>query len=80
VIHLLHMATTKKRLNISLSESTESAVLLLARRDKVPAATKIRELLEQSLDLLEDEVLTALSEERLSKKTKKTLSHTEVWG
>ncbi len=74
------MATTKKRLNISLSPSTESAVMLLASRDKVPAATKIRELLEQSLDLLEDEVLTALAEERLSKKNKKVLSHTNVWG
>lgn len=74
------MATTKKRLNITLPENTESAVLFLAQRDKVPAATKVRELLEQSLAMLEDEVLTDLAESRLKKTGKKTLSHKAVWG
>lgn len=74
------MATTKKRLNITLSENTEAVVLALAKRDAVPAATKIRELLEQSLLLVEDEVLSNLGEERLSSLPKKTLSHKSVWG
>lgn len=74
------MATTKRRLNISLPTETESAVLYLAMRDKVPAATKVRELLEQSLALLEDEVLTNLAENRLKSKAKKTLTHKQVWG
>lgn len=74
------MATTKKRLNITLSESTEAVVLALAKRDAVPAATKIRELLEQSLLLVEDEVLSNLGEKRLSSLPKKTLSHKSIWG
>lgn len=74
------MATTKKRLNISLPTETESAVLYLAERDKVPAATKVRELLEQSLALFEDQVLTELAEKRMASTSKKTLSHKEVWG
>jgi predicted DNA-binding protein len=74
------MATTKRRLNISLSAPAEAAVLSLAARDKVPAATKVSELLERSLELLEDEVLASLAEERLLENKKKRLSHKEVWG
>lgn len=74
------MATTKKRLNISLPADTESAVLFLAKRDKMPAATKVRELLEQSLALLEDEVLTGLAEERMNNTNKETVSHEAIWG
>ncbi len=76
------MATTKKRLNVTLSPTMEKMVTKLAKRDQVPAATKARQLMEHSLGLLEDEVLTDLAEERLNKvgKNKKTLSHKDVWG
>lgn len=74
------MATTKRRLNISLPAEAEALIFSLARRDKVPAATKARELLEQSLALIEDEVLTTLAEERLHSASKKRLTHTAVWG
>lgn len=74
------MATTKKRLNITLSSESEALVTRLAARDRVPAATKVRELLEQSLALLEDEVLSEMAEERLATKSKKTLTHKEVWS
>lgn len=74
------MATTKKRLNITLSADAEAAIMALAAKDKVPAATKARDLLEQSLELLEDEVLSALADVRMEKKSKKTLSHTDVWS
>ena len=73
------MATTKKRLNITLSSDAEAAIMALAAKDKVPAATKVRDLLEQSLVLLEDEVLSALADARMDKKPKKTLSHSDVW-
>jgi predicted DNA-binding protein len=75
------MATTKKRLNITLSPASEILVSKLAARDKVPAATKVRELLEISLELVEDKVLTQMAEERLTGKGgKKTLSHDTLWG
>lgn len=79
VIHSTHMATTKKRLNITLSADTEAAVASLAKRDNVPAATKVSELLEQSLLLVEDEVLTDLGEARLASLPKKTRSHKSIW-
>lgn len=79
------MATTKKRLNITLSPESELLVTQLAARDRVPAATKVRELLELSLEMVEDQILTELGEERLlakdtSAKSKKSLTHEEVWG
>ncbi len=74
------MATTKKRLNITLSPDSELLITALAARDKVPAATKVSELLEEALTLVEDEVLSELGEERLRNKNKKRLSHTDVWG
>jgi len=74
------MATTKKRLNITMSPTVEKMVTKLAVRDRVPTATKVRQLLEQSLDLLEDEVLTSLAEKRLEKTSNKNMSHQAVWG
>lgn len=74
------MATTKKRLNITLSSEAETAVTALAARDNVPAATKIRQLLDESLVLHEDEVLSALGDARLDTASKAKLSHSDVWG
>lgn len=74
------MATSKKRLNITLSLDSEMLVAALAARDKVPAATKVRQLLEESLALVEDEVLSDMAEDRLASTHKKKLSHEAVWG
>lgn len=73
------MATTKRRLNISLSKEVEEIVTLLAKRDRIPEATKVSELLLTSLALEEDRALSLLAESRLKEKTKK-LSAKEVWG
>jgi hypothetical protein len=51
------MATLKKRINISVSDAVEQAVSLLAKRDDVPQATKVTELLELALELEEDTFL-----------------------
>jgi hypothetical protein len=73
------MATTKRRLNITLSPELETLVSLVAKRDRVPAATKINELLLTSLALEEDRAFSLLAEARLKEKGRK-LSHEEVWG
>lgn len=73
------MATTKRRLNISLSKEVESLISVLAKRDQVPEATKVSELLLTSLALEEDKALSLLAEARLKEKGKK-ISHTDVWG
>ncbi len=72
------MATTKRRLNITLSPNVDKLITHIAKRDKVPEATKISELLTISLALEEDKAFSFLSEERLKEKGKK-LTHKEVW-
>ena len=72
------MATTKRRLNISLSPELDTALTQIAKRDRVPEATKAAELLRDALILQEDMVWERLAEERL-KSSKKWLTHDEVW-
>jgi predicted DNA-binding protein len=72
------MATLKKRINISVSDVVEQAVSLLAKRDDVPQATKVTELLELALELEEDTFFSLVVGERLSKKVT-WKSHTETW-
>ena len=72
------MATLKKRINISVSEAVEQAVALLAKRDDVPQATKVTELLELALELEEDSYFSLVVRERLTKKVTWE-SHTESW-
>jgi predicted DNA-binding protein len=74
------MATTKKRVNISLSKELEQQVTALAKRDSVPTATKITELLRQSVELEEDRLLSVVVDKRRQNSTGKRLSHKEVWG
>jgi hypothetical protein len=73
------MATTKKRVNISLSSEMERALSRIAKRDCVPEATKAVELLRVAFEIEEDTVLDRLAGDRL-KSLKRTLTHKEVWG
>ncbi|OHA82769.1 MAG: hypothetical protein A2937_02970 [Candidatus Yonathbacteria bacterium RIFCSPLOWO2_01_FULL_47_33b] len=73
------MATTKRRLNITLAPEVEKMITHIAKRDRVPEATKISELLKISLMMEEDKAFSLLADNRLKEKGKK-LTHTEVWG
>ena len=73
------MTTLKRRLNITLTSDVEKLVSHMAKRDKVPQATKISELLKISLMLEEDRAFSILGDQRLNEKSEK-LSHKEVWG
>lgn len=73
------MATTKRRLNITLSPEVDTLLTFIAKRDQVPEATKVAELLNISLALEEDQAFSLLADERLNIKGK-ILSHKEVWG
>lgn len=73
------MATTKRRLNITLAPDVEKLITQIARRDRVPEATKISELLNISLMMEEDRAFSLLGECRLKEKGKR-LTHAEVWG
>lgn len=73
------MATTKKRINISLSSDLNRALSIIAKRDQVPEATKAAELLRLGMEVEEDILLEQLASARL-KTIKKIISHKEVWG
>ncbi len=72
------MATTKRRLNITLAPDVEKIITRIAKRDRMPEATKVAQLVEQALELEEDAAWEKLAEERF-KNAKKWLTHDEVW-
>lgn len=78
LIHLEPMPTTKTRLNISLSPDVERALVLLARRDRVPHATKAAELLRRALEIEEDVRLDVVAGVR-DRKGVRHLSHAKTW-
>ena len=73
------MTTTKRRLNITLAPDVEKLLATIAKRDRVPEATKISELLKVSLMLEEDKAFSVLAENRLKEKGKK-ITHKELWS
>lgn len=74
------MTTLKKRINISVSDAVEQAVALLAKRDDVPQATKVTELLELALELEEDSYFASVVKTRLAEKVTQWKSHSEAWS
>ncbi len=72
------MATTKKRLNISLSKELEHALASVARRDSLPQATKATHLLQLALEIEEDRVFETLARSR-DTKTARFVSHEQAW-
>lgn len=79
LLHFTYMATTKKRINISVSKDIEQVINLLAKRDEVPVATKARQLIQEALEIEEDFALAKLADERFAT-VKKWVSHEEVWS
>ena len=74
------MATTKQRINISVSKDTAEALEYLAKRDQKPVATKAGDLLEFALEIEEDSMLSKIADERLKNHKGPWLSHEKVWG
>ena len=72
------MATTKKRINITLSPDVEKMISKIALRDKKPQATKAAELLELAIQIEEDEVWEKLAKKRDTRKAR-FLPHHEIW-
>jgi len=72
------MATSKKRINISLPKDLEEVLTVLADRDDVPQATKAVQLLRLAVETDEDEVFGRIAEARDTKKSK-FIPHTKAW-
>ncbi|MBI4050750.1 MAG: hypothetical protein HY396_02125 [Candidatus Doudnabacteria bacterium] len=73
------MPTTKSRINISLSDEIKEALIKLARRDRVPQATKAARLLETALELEEDQAWNAIARRR-DVKSARYILHNKAWG
>ncbi|MGD0328303.1 MAG: toxin-antitoxin system, antitoxin component [Minisyncoccia bacterium] len=72
------MATTKKRINISVSKDLDDLLGKLAKRDQVPQATKAEHLLRIALEIEEDQVLDEIARKRDVGKTS-FLPHSLAW-
>ncbi|MHB8860238.1 MAG: hypothetical protein ACYC48_00695 [Minisyncoccota bacterium] len=68
----------KKRINISVSKEVDAAMVALAKRDRVPLATKASHLLSMALEIEEDQVLDALAVKRDTPRAK-FVSHALAW-
>ena len=72
------MATTKTRINITLPQDLQEILIKLAKRDRIPRATKATKLLEIALELEEDRVWDALASERDSNHAR-YVHHRKAW-
>ncbi len=72
------MATTKTRINVSLSAELREALRKLAKRDRIPQATKAVRLMESALELEEDQVWNDIAEKRDTKKAR-FIAHAQAW-
>jgi len=72
------MATTKKRINISISKELDTALIKLAKRDQVPQATKAEHLIRFALEIEEDDILNTIAERR-DTSSAKYVTHKTAW-
>jgi len=72
------MATTKKRINISVSKEVDTALEKLAERDQVPQATKAEHLIRLALEIEEDQMLDTLALKR-DIRGATFVSHARAW-
>ncbi len=72
------MATTKKRINISVSKEMDSALGKLAKRDQVPQATMAEHLIQIALEIEEDSVLNTIASKR-DVPGAKFVTHARTW-
>ncbi|HEY4488863.1 MAG TPA: hypothetical protein VJA87_00025 [Candidatus Paceibacterota bacterium] len=73
------MATTKKRINISVSKELDDVLNKLAERDQVPQATKAEHLLRLALEIEEDEALDTIARKR-DIRGASFISHERAWS
>jgi hypothetical protein len=73
------MATTKQRINISVSKSTAEVLKLLAKRDQEPVATKVAGLLALALEIEEDGALSEIARRRDVKGTRWIKDSDRIW-
>lgn len=74
------MATTKPRINVSFSKVETAILHKAAKRDQMPVATKVAQLVRTALEIEEDLYFSKVATERMLTDNGKRLTHKEVWG
>ena len=72
------MPTSKKRLNITLPKDLDEAVHFLSKRDDVPQATMVVQLLKAAIEIEEDTIWAELAAERDTPDAV-YISHDDAW-
>ena len=67
-------------MQITLAPDIGPAIKLLAKRDRVPAATKAAELLRQAIEMEEDLYLSKIADERLKGRVRWVKDSDKIWG
>jgi hypothetical protein len=73
------MSTAKSRINTSLPDDVKKALLSIAERDQMPAATKAARLMEIGMEVEEDDAWDKIAASR-DHKDSVFKFHTEVFG
>lgn len=68
-----------RRMRISVSEYGEKMLTLLAERDNVSLSAKASQLVEQSLDSMEDEYWNVIAHNRETQKGTRFITHEQAW-
>ena len=75
------MATKNPRLNVVLEPELMSSINHLAKRQRISLSMVARDLIKEALETYEDIHWSKVAQKReTSLKSKKALSHQEVWG
>ncbi|KKU03890.1 MAG: hypothetical protein UX06_C0032G0030 [Candidatus Giovannonibacteria bacterium GW2011_GWA2_45_21] len=73
------MPTLKTRINISVSDDLADALARIAKRDRMPKATKAALLLASALEIEEDSIWNTIAEKR-ERKDARFVSHKKAWA
>jgi hypothetical protein len=72
-------AQAKNRINVSFSTEETRALSRISKRDQLPVATKVAELVRFALGLEEDQYFSNISDERIEQNTRAHVSHADAW-
>lgn len=75
----MNTTATKQRINISASSEVVALLTRMARRERIPTATKAAHLLAVALEIEEDGALDAIAARR-DKKQARFVSHKKAWA
>ena len=73
------MPTTKTRINVSVPDEIGRALTRLAKRDRVPKATKAARLIAAALEVEEDILWDEIAKKR-DRRESRFILHKKVWA